>query len=307
MSKSEMPTTARNIGILADLMAKAQKFLLPNCAEMVDPVHLNGAHLDLLRLPYPITIFEAPWENDEPNAFGAGERKSSRRITVCWELSDDFDPFSGLNALVKRAFPDGGTFIYPVFYDDGSKTWSAGIGGQFVPYDYSADNMSDAPASVIAHDTLRQSGRLNERGFRFRAEPFVVVNEGFDILVQENGANIYSAMSKVILDSNDEVTMTVQACAVLNCANVETLEIKPSSTANARRSASKKTPFFTYKVLQIAAHNRGLENLGGSNASPRTHLRRGHIRRLENKTTWVRASMVNPGSDKGRVEKDYKL
>ena len=46
---------------------------------------------------------------------------------------------------------------------------------------------------------------------------------------------------------------------------------------------------------------------GGNHASPRMHLRRGHLRRLPNKVVWVKEAMVNAKSQIGVVDKDYCL
>lgn len=49
-------------------------------------------------------------------------------------------------------------------------------------------------------------------------------------------------------------------------------------------------------------------SLGGSHASPCEHVRRGHWRRLRNgKMHFVEATVVNEGSKRGKVEKDYQL
>jgi hypothetical protein len=305
-----MPISARRVRVLSDMLVRATKFLLPNCAELVDPCSLNDAHLDLLRLPYPVTAFEAPWmkESDGLVLNGEVESPSTRRIALCWELSDDFEPFAQLNETVRPVFPDGGVFIYPISYSDELRCWNPGLGGQFVPRDYRCgSNFEDLPASTIVHDALRNAGQLNEKGFRFRSEPFVLLDEPFAQLLARKGNDVPTGLSHVIYDSNDEVTMTVQACAVLNCANVETVDVAPGKGASAKRAATGKPPFFTYKVLQLSPGKSGSTGRGGSHAGPRTHLRRGHIRRLADRTTWVRAALINPGSERGAVVKDYEI
>jgi len=37
------------------------------------------------------------------------------------------------------------------------------------------------------------------------------------------------------------------------------------------------------------------------------HLRRGHLRRLKDRVTWVRSSMINAESSQGVVIKDYAI
>lgn len=75
-------------------------------------------------------------------------------------------------------------------------------------------------------------------------------------------------------------------------------------------SATKgKQPFFSYKVLQLREEkSRQVADIsGGTHTSPRMHLRRGHLRRLENKTIWVKPAMVNASAQHGIVVKDYSV
>ncbi|CAN7335336.1 hypothetical protein LJR034_001718 [Caballeronia sp. LjRoot34] len=309
--KAERPQSARQIGSLVDLMRRGVKFLLPNCAELIDEKSIGEAHLELLRLPYPVTIFEAPWELDRPvDAWlnGAPQSRSSRRIALCWELSEDIEPFAGLNTRYRQMFPEGGVFIFPVYYLDALRSWSPGVGGLFVPHDSRVDgHLADTPATTLAHQALRSAGRLKGKGYRFRAEPFALIPDLFAETVARFNGDEALALSQVIVDAHDEVGMVVQACTVLNCTNVQTVDVPPGRASNAVRTARNQTPFYTYKVLQLKAEAPAAHPAGGTHASPRAHLRRGHIRRLPDKTTWVRASFVNPGSERGVVDKDYAL
>jgi hypothetical protein len=98
-------------------------------------------------------------------------------------------------------------------------------------------------------------------------------------------------LARLTYDANDEVHMAIQACAVLNCADVGTVDVHPKPAMNARRLAMRRPPFFTYKVLQLATGKAAASGKGsGPHAAPRTHLRRGHIRRLENKVACLGAT-----------------
>lgn len=112
-----------------------------------------------------------------------------------------------------------------------------------------------------------------------------------------------------MLDSHDEITMLIQACSVINCANVSMVDIGVPTALNRKRQEKGKQPFFSYKVLQLSdARRESRTGDGGSrHASPRLHLRRGHLRRLASKVVWGRPSMVNPGSRIGVVLKDYAV
>ncbi|RKE23963.1 hypothetical protein B0G76_8665, partial [Paraburkholderia sp. BL23I1N1] len=124
----------------------------------------------------------------------------------------------------------------------------------------------------------------------------------------QSQGDVDAALTRLTTTPTTEVHMAIQACAVLNCANVGTVDVHPKPAMNARRVATRRPPFFTYKVLQLAAGKAAAGAKGsGAHAAPRTHLRRGHIRRLENRVTWVRPAVVNAGSERGVVAKDYRI
>lgn len=314
-----VPKTAHRAMVVVEMLQHAVKFMLPNCAQLVDELSLRESHLELLRLPYPLVAFEAPWIKEgegEQELNGFEQSKSTRRIALCWELDEKFQPFpdirfelfAGVEA-VREAFPEGGVFVFPIFYVDDLRLWQFGAGGTFVPREFRVgENFQTLPATEIAGEALRAVGRKHEKGYRFRAEPFVVMPEMFEELIARADGDVDRALATVQLDVSDEVTMAVQACSVLNCANVETIDVSPSRAANAKRAAKGKPPFFTYKVLQVSAERpqKGTSS-GGSHASPRMHLRRGHLRRLDGRVVWVRAAMVNAGSTAGVVAKDYTV
>lgn len=97
----------------------------------------------------------------------------------------------------------------------------------------------------------------------------------------------------------------------LSCSNahIEDHPIKPSKLKNDMRKKKKKLPFFEFKILTIDTDknnsNTQVKTIG-SHASPRIHLRRGHIRKLPSKNVWVNACVVGDKS-KGIIQKDYLI
>lgn len=96
----------------------------------------------------------------------------------------------------------------------------------------------------------------------------------------------------------------------LQCSNVHIERSEPSATHKAL-AASKRSalPFDTYHILTIDLPARLAANSSsaGPHRSPREHLRRGHIRRLDDgRRIWINATVVNAGIG-GRVSKDYRL
>ncbi len=95
---------------------------------------------------------------------------------------------------------------------------------------------------------------------------------------------------------------------ILGCSNVETADNPAPTALNKKRAKAGKFPVLEYKtlVLKLDAQRTSGQVCGGTHASPRVHLRRGHVRRLESgRRVWVQACVV--GSAHGMVLKDYKI
>lgn len=82
-------------------------------------------------------------------------------------------------------------------------------------------------------------------------------------------------------------------CA-LNCSNVRRREHKPDFALNKARAKRGKAPLFSYWTLELSLErNDDRLGLGGTHASPRLHLRRGHARQYApNRWTWVQPHVV---------------
>lgn len=100
--------------------------------------------------------------------------------------------------------------------------------------------------------------------------------------------------------------------AALQCSNVIEVDTLPQPVAapSVGAKAKKKLPTFSYKELIIDTKGKVVKKGGDGESSTqntkRIHLRRGHIRRLTNKTVWVNPCVVGDKT-KGVVEKDYKV
>lgn len=95
----------------------------------------------------------------------------------------------------------------------------------------------------------------------------------------------------------------------LNCCNVRRVEHPPSRTLNKSRARKGKQPIFSFWTLELTpSSNDPSVGLDGTHASPRVHLRRGHVRRRHgsDKWWWVQPHMVGRNSPSpGIVHKDY--
>jgi hypothetical protein len=84
-------------------------------------------------------------------------------------------------------------------------------------------------------------------------------------------------------------------------------DIAPPERVNRKLLKNGKVPLFTYKVLTIGKPKRKSRHLGGTHASPRSHLRRGHYRTSPKGVRyWVQPCMVKGDTD-GFVHKDYRV
>jgi hypothetical protein len=265
-----------------------------------------------MRLPYPCVAFEAPWEKGEDGPQYMGDFLQStmtKRIALCWD-SRHFEPLQGINHFFD-IFEDGGVFVLPLYWGPEHKKWTVALGGSFVPYGVElnkADLSGGMPATRIANAAKIAAGHAHAKSMQIRSEPFPIMPEFYEWAVATYGSR-EKANAQIILDSHDEVMMLIQACSVINCANVTTSDVEAPVALNKKRLASGKQPFFSYKVLELAEERKATSR-GGSgshHASPRMHLRRGHLRQLERKVIWVRPAMINAESTRGVVHKDYSV
>lgn len=123
---------------------------------------------------------------------------------------------------------------------------------------------------------------------------------------------------KAISDSNSTAALTelIDASAqwaahifrLLRCKNVGTVDNPAPAALNKKRTAAGKVPIFSHKTLhlQVPAEYQKNPHQGGTHASPRIHLRRGHIRTISgDRELWIEETTV--GKKHGIVHKDYQL
>lgn len=311
--RKSAPLSAAVFRRLIELLQLSAKFILPNRADLVAVEDLRQAHVDLVRLPYPCVAFEAPWEQEPafiPRDGPFQERASTKRIALCWEAEPRFELLPGLFSILNK-FPDGGVFVLPIYWVPESNRWNVALGGSFFPYENQLEkhSLEDAAASSrAALQAVLDAGLAKANAPQFLSEPFFLLPEYFELVVGELGSR-EKAFSSIILDSRDEVMLLIKACSVINCANVGTATVDAPLALNKKRLASGKQPFFSYKVLQLTDEPRAPSRApaGGTHSSPRMHLRRGHLRRLESKVVWVRPTMVGAANEHGIVLKDYAV
>ena len=99
----------------------------------------------------------------------------------------------------------------------------------------------------------------------------------------------------------------IALCKLLEVHDVETPVVAAPPKLQDKRTKRGKVPFYDYHVLRIGGETWDTPHVSsGTGEGRRSHLRRGHIRRLEGKTVWVRATYVH-GSKDGFLHKDYEV
>ncbi len=105
-------------------------------------------------------------------------------------------------------------------------------------------------------------------------------------------------------EASSRVYPVMELIEALSCTNVshEALPVRKVNKSATKRGA---LPFDEYRVLVVnAARTSGGRSVSSKHRSPREHLRRGHIRRLDTGNIWVSACIVAAGAD-GRIQKEY--
>lgn len=114
--------------------------------------------------------------------------------------------------------------------------------------------------------------------------------------------------ARLVREAMNDLHVVVELCLLLGLQNVRRVAVPAPKGASKARIARKKTPLFDYHVLEVDGERwDGAEYSERSNTGVRSHLRRGHIRRLDAvRRVWVRACYVQ-GATPGFVDKDYSL
>lgn len=141
--------------------------------------------------------------------------------------------------------------------------------------------------------------------------PFYATIENFEsVRVYEMGEKTEDKgkLQSVAQVSADLILIMKELVNALSCRNVEqTIIQKCDAALNSRRVNKGKLPLCEERILTIKVNaKQGTGTRTGTHESPRQHLRRGHIRRLESGSIWVNACVVG-SSEKGVIKKRYNV
>ena len=289
------------LGVIVDqlgrALAAAPKFLLPAGGRPMDDPKSLARMLGVMRLPYPCVALEYLADG----VVGEKEARCSKRISLVWDLQhgcpEAFQVLFGTSLSPRRSL-----LIQSISYVDQENLWMPIMGMMEIHLDQPAQKMHSEEISsdlldLVQHRMLGKPGQLLQT---YSSTTRVYLDE----MIEEYG--LEQAENLVTADSGDEVMAALSFAALTSCANVSFESLPASPALNKKRLSKNKLAFYDVRMLMVgeqgyrAAGPASHAGMGGQHAGPKTHLRRGHIRRLDTKDIWVNAAVVNPGQAEAR-------
>jgi len=263
------PLTKASLECVADIISEAVHFAIPDNGTILG-AERKALYGQKVQLPFPIITVE--YFTDEKHHISESIDKvyASKRVVVAIEnklLSEKFNIDIDID----------GFCCFSVFYAERFGKWVPQLFGGIVDTEW---------------DRNKGNG-LNV--FCFCPELSESIKE-----------NIVEAKHDIYGDCGD----ILELIEALTCRNVTTEPLeKIDHRVNERRIKAGKLPIYETKVLTLKVNEtvKQGERTGFSHASPRQHLRRGHIRRHPTAgNIWVNNCVVG-SAEKGFIEKQYKI
>jgi hypothetical protein len=275
----------------AQAIMKAQHFVLPDGGMLLDD-GCRGLEGETLHLPYPVITL----------AFAFDWSATPDRLLVVKEstLREATNGF-GLHARTRHVdeVSDG---HYPM---DATGLWLR----QAMNADDAPEHFGLLPVSFFIFDpwqtTADNCDLVGIRGCYVFANPAVA-----HWVTQPENADAWETAQVQSTSSGRAVLEFLEA---LTCRNVAPRPITaPPSGVGGHHSGDRRKPIFETKILTLdvpghATQDAATPGAGHDRASPRAHLRRGHIRRLEGGNIWINKTIVGIRQATGWIEKAYDL
>lgn len=311
--KRGMPVAAQQSRLILVLLKESVSFMMPENGVLYESGY-RGLKDVTVHLPYPVISIEYPArtlpediekEDSHPEYYST---KSSKRIVLAVESSRlpasffEISYFSDVQKMVDK----GVVTVFVINFVDRNKLWTIQPSAAMIPLDVPGFSKSSGEEESCIYRNVKQMLR-GELLLPYPITPIPALHEPYQEVT--NRMSIEEKFMTSIIDLGGEVSAVMSLLEALSCINVGTQTLDPPERLNKKRIKNGHEPFVSYKVLTITGSDSGKtsKNLGGSHASPKMHLRRGHIRRLdENRRIWVNACIVGK-AENGIAVKDYAL
>jgi hypothetical protein len=302
LAEASPPGMTAGFRYLADKLRQAQVFVLSDHGQLLDRAkprpQVPG---DVFRPPFPVVALEYTASTREwADPFYNGS-KCSRRIALAWEWSDDLPP-------ILRAFPcadlGAGVVVAALAFYDEQDHWLPVAAAMHLDFE---ETWNDAPAPSPFREAMIKAGRISkavEKEPGLASSPIALMPEAIEAIAARMGAA--ATIDAICADMMDEVNAYTDLCYALACGNVGTSRVTAPPALNKKRIKAGKLPLRDFHVLELAGGGvlpGASDHGGGDRAAPRSHLRRGHIRRLgPERITWVNSAIVR---GRGFIDKVY--
>lgn len=296
------PGTRAGLRYIAEKLRKAEVFLLSDHGELLDRSKPRPEVPGLMfKPPFPVVALEYSAATKEWGSSPYTESRASRRIALAWEWEDDL-PASFAGIVPK--FDTPGVVVASVTYFDDHGLWMPIAAAAFMPY--SGQYRTDKDESPF-RDAMVAEGRISrtqaaQAAFETRAVP--LMPEAIIGMIKQYGVDGMHDLLRA--DLMDEANAYTDLCIAMACKNVSPKRHPASRALNRCRLTSGKPALKDFHVLELAGGGELPGHDAGDRNGPRSHLRRGHIRRLSaDRVTWVNATMVSGRG--GFVDKQYSI
>lgn len=293
--------------LLASLLRESVKFLLPDNGYLFADHDFKPGMFDLQHLPFPICALEFT-ATAELYAEGSGLSHAAKRIALCFDPKKLSESQLELltSCLCGRPFmeelPERSLAVMAVYESNG--VWGGAVG--LVLIDLEKDRpvvLKGYEGTPIGELSSKVGERINNMGSKHGLPATFITFPLRSALV---GQTANQATENLYIDTIDETRVVFEFLAAINCSNVGTQEVPAPKGLNDKRAKKGRPLFYPYKLLDLAPAPAAGGEGGGSHASPRTHLRRGHLRhlgeRFGNKVLWINATVVNAKAGQDPVQ-----
>lgn len=268
--QSKAPMEVRHLALAcASAINFGHRFYIPWVGSVLEGRLIDEDVKRLVRLPYEVIAVLSETEFD---TYNENVKAAGWKITVAWETKSYF------NKRMRLSDPDD---------------HRRGFGCLSVSYCKDYDKGPNAPDWVVAPGAVFCNLPDDAAGYEVTSYALPMIkNAGVDL----------------VREFSDDVFAVLTLCAMLGLHNVSRSERKPPEKLAKRRVERGGRSLFSYHVLRVDGQDWDAPEVTGRGLGVRSHLRRGHIRRLHggDRMVWVRATYVH-GNVPGFVGKDYDV
>lgn len=271
--REESVEDAEGLATLLPVWDGAVKFVCPPNGLFFEDKHFER-YTPYFRLPYKATVLEYD------ATYGMLNGPESMRKDL------------GVSLLAMEDTRNGvlGADVFIAYEDKSTRQWMVLPGYLFIPY-------GEGDSSIIA--SAECTAFLHRTALRTWAQ-----KKG--LTLEHNRRDVIASVGSIMIK---ESMSLFQFSVAMSCSNVSTEIKKAPKFTNQRRVAKGKMPLYEYHLLTVDVRDRDErgEAQGGTHASPRQHLRRGHVRRYKTGLTiWINEMVVSRTAE-GRIDKDYRV